>query len=152
MTKMKSENPGYHINVIDKGVYGEFSKVAEEFQEVQDAWEQKCSIMAIVELSDMLGAMETFYPNFHKHLEQAREQLRHRIVQNGHEPVEARAKIEITKAFQFVKLGHNPEWAVSNLLSQIMEYLFCYNLDIDDAMEMSTITKRAFTNGRRISN
>ena len=148
---MKSDNPGYHVNVIDKGVYGQFSKVAEEFQEVQDAWEQKCTIMALVELSDMLGAMEVYYDNFHKHIEQASEQLRHRIVQNKHEPVEARAKIEITEAFQFVKNGHNPEWAVSNLLSQIMEYLYCHNMTIDDAMEMNHITKRAFINGRRIS-
>jgi hypothetical protein len=146
---MKTENPGYHVNVIDKGVYGQFSKVAEEFQEVQDAWEQNCSIMALVELSDLLGAMEAFYPNLHKHIKQASELLLHRVVQNKHEPVEARSQIEITKAFQFVKNGHNPEWAVSNLLSQIMEYLFCFNLSIEDAMAMNHITKRAFINGRR---
>ena len=149
---MKSDNPGYHVNVIDKGVYGQFSKVAEEFQEVQDAWEQKCSIMALVELSDMLGAMEAFYPNFHKHIEQAREQLRHRLVQNKHEPTAARSVIAIAEAFRFVARGHNPEWAVSNLLSQIMEYLVCFNLDIEDAMNMNHITKRAFINGRRVSN
>jgi arginyl-tRNA synthetase len=149
---MKTDNPGYHVNVIDKGVYGQFSKVAEEFQEVQDAWEQDCSIMALVELSDMLGAMETFYPDFHRHAAQAEEQLRHRMVQNKHQPAEARSRIEITESFQFVKNNHNPEWAVSNLLSQIMEYLVCFNMSFDDAMKMSTITKRAFINGRRIIN
>jgi hypothetical protein len=149
---MKNEKPGYHVNVIDKGVYGQFSKVAEEFQEVQDAWEQECTIMALVELSDMLGAMEAVYPDFHRHAAQAEEQLRHRMVQNKHQPVEARSRIEITEAFQFVAKDHNPEWSVSNLLSQIMEYLVCFNMTIADAMKMSTITKRAFINGRRVSN
>lgn len=146
---MKSDNPGYHVNVIDKGVYGQFSKVAEEFQEVQDAWEQNCSIMALVELSDMLGAMEAYYVDFHKHIEQAREGLKHRLI---HCNMPASHETAITEAFRFVATDNNPEWAVSNLLSQIMGYLMTFNMDIEDAMAMNHITKRAFTNGRRISN
>lgn len=146
---MKNENPGYHVNVIDKGVYGQFSKVAEEFQEVQDAWEQDCAIMALVELSDMLGAMEAVYPDYHKHVEQARSGLKHLLIHNN---LSTDSQDAIRNAFQFVEKGHNPEWAVSNLLIQIMGYLMSFNLDIEDAMKMSTITKRAFINGRRVSN
>lgn len=47
---------GYHLNKIPKGVLGEWSKIEEEWNEYNDAVEQGCLIMAMVELSDMWGA------------------------------------------------------------------------------------------------
>ena len=51
---------GYHKTEIEKGVYGHFSKIKEEFQELQDAVEQKDKILTLVELSDLIGAIEGF--------------------------------------------------------------------------------------------
>lgn len=59
---------GYHIKKPKKGVYGEFSKIEEEMKELEDALNQNAKIMALHELSDMLGAMkgflEKYYPDF----------------------------------------------------------------------------------------
>ena len=51
---------GYHIRKIKKGVIGEISKIREELDELDDAMDQKCKIMAFVELADLYGAIESF--------------------------------------------------------------------------------------------
>lgn len=51
---------GYHKTEIEKGVYGHFSKIKEEFQELQDAVDQQDKILTLVELSDLVGAIEGF--------------------------------------------------------------------------------------------
>lgn len=50
----------YHLTEIPKGIYGEASKIEEEFLEFKDALNQNNPIMAIQELSDMLGAIEAY--------------------------------------------------------------------------------------------
>jgi phosphoribosyl-ATP pyrophosphohydrolase len=55
---------GYHKNKIEKGKLGEFSKIKEEFLEAQDAFEQDNKIMLLLELSDMLGAIEDFLKKY----------------------------------------------------------------------------------------
>lgn len=54
----------YHLKTIPKGVLGEFSKIEEEFLEAQDAFEQKNPVMTLVELSDLLGAIEAYVATF----------------------------------------------------------------------------------------
>lgn len=51
---------GYHLKKIKKGKLGESSKIREELEELIDAEEQECKIMAMVELSDLYGAMEVY--------------------------------------------------------------------------------------------
>lgn len=51
---------GYHINSIDKGELGERSKIVEEFKEWEDSCQQGCVVMELVELSDLLGAIEAY--------------------------------------------------------------------------------------------
>jgi hypothetical protein len=52
---------GYHTRDIDRGVFGRFSKIREEFEEAADAWEEQGNLlMTLVELSDLLGAIEGF--------------------------------------------------------------------------------------------
>lgn len=51
---------GYHTKEIERGVIGEFSKIREEFLEAEDAFEQDNKIMLLVELSDLLGAIEEY--------------------------------------------------------------------------------------------
>lgn len=51
---------GYHLKEIPRGVFGEFEKIEEEVAELKDALEQNNRIMALVELSDLLGAIDGF--------------------------------------------------------------------------------------------
>ena len=59
---------GYHVKRIKKGTYGEFSKIVEEVEEFHDATKQGNKIMAITELSDVIGAisgyLEKHFPDF----------------------------------------------------------------------------------------
>ena len=57
---MKKPKYGYHNRVIQKGVYGEISKIREELEELEDAAEQGNRIMELIELSDMWGAMRKY--------------------------------------------------------------------------------------------
>lgn len=59
------KKPGYHIREIKKGVLGEASKVMEECEEFMDAVEQDVDIMALVELSDLLGAISAYLDKHH---------------------------------------------------------------------------------------
>lgn len=49
---------GYHKREIVRGVLGYVSKVREELEELEDALEQKAYIMAMLEMSDLYGALE----------------------------------------------------------------------------------------------
>lgn len=51
---------GYHTNKIERGVFGEFSKIREEFLEAEDALQQDNKVMLLVELSDLIGAIEGY--------------------------------------------------------------------------------------------
>jgi hypothetical protein len=51
---------GYHQTEIPKGELGKFSKIEEEFLELKDAHEQSNSVMALCEMSDLIGAIEAY--------------------------------------------------------------------------------------------
>ena len=51
---------GYHKRKIEKGELGEFSKIREEFEELEDAIEQENKILVLCELTDMIGAIESY--------------------------------------------------------------------------------------------
>ncbi len=59
----------WHNKDIEKGVYGEFSKVIEETQEASDALEQNNYLMYLIELSDIVGAIEGIAENYNLSLE-----------------------------------------------------------------------------------
>ena len=50
----------YHLKDIPRGEYGEFSKIKEELLELEDALDQDAKIMALAELSDLVGAIEGY--------------------------------------------------------------------------------------------
>lgn len=56
---------GYHIKKIKKGVLGYTSKIEEEYEEFFDALNQGNPVMALLELSDMLGAIEAYTMKYH---------------------------------------------------------------------------------------
>lgn len=57
---MEENKSGYHTKFIEKGVLGEFSKIREEFEELRDAESQECKVLAICELTDLIGAIEEY--------------------------------------------------------------------------------------------
>jgi phosphoribosyl-ATP pyrophosphohydrolase len=56
---------GYHITNIERGELGEFSKIVEEFSELKDAYHQDSKIMMLIEMADMIGAMELYLKKQH---------------------------------------------------------------------------------------
>ncbi len=54
---------GYHLTQIPKGELGTSSKIREELDELIDAEHQGVSIMVLVELSDIVGAIESYLEN-----------------------------------------------------------------------------------------
>ena len=59
------ENPGYHLRHIPKGELGELSKIYEEVLEALDAEAQGSSLMALVELADLFGALKAYLAKHH---------------------------------------------------------------------------------------
>ena len=57
--------PGYHLRPIPKGTFGEADKIAEEVEEFREALEQGSPVMALVELSDLIGAVEGWLAKYH---------------------------------------------------------------------------------------
>ena len=51
---------GYHKKQIPKGELGKFSKIREEFLELEDAFVQGDVILELCELSDLIGAIESY--------------------------------------------------------------------------------------------
>lgn len=60
-----SNKAGYHLTEISKGKIGEISKIQEELDELKDAALQKSKIMELVELSDLIGAIELYLEKYH---------------------------------------------------------------------------------------
>ena len=56
---------GYHVAKINRGTFGEADKIKEECDEFIDALEQGVDIMALVELSDMIGAVNGYLKKYH---------------------------------------------------------------------------------------
>ena len=55
---------GYHKRDITRGKFREFSKIKEEFEELEDAVQQEDVILQMCELADLVGAIEG-YANSH---------------------------------------------------------------------------------------
>lgn len=56
-------NHGYHFRDIPRGNVGEVSKIKEEIFELEDSEEQGNKIMSLTELSDLLGAIDSYLEN-----------------------------------------------------------------------------------------
>ena len=79
---------GYSEAAIPRGVFGELSKIREEYEEIRDAMAQSAKIMALVELSDMYGAMEGFlarnFPGMTMEDVVRMSAITHRAFENGY--------------------------------------------------------------------
>lgn len=56
---------GYHLRAVKRGTLGDFSKIEEEVDELAESIEQCNPVMALVELSDLFGAMECYLAKHH---------------------------------------------------------------------------------------
>lgn len=56
---------GYHLRAVKRGTLGDFSKIEEEVDEMRESIEQCNPIMALVEMSDLLGAMKAYLAKHH---------------------------------------------------------------------------------------
>ncbi len=56
---------GYHKRTIKRGKTGEASKIMEEAEEFIDAIEQDVTLMGLIELSDLYGAMDAYLKKHH---------------------------------------------------------------------------------------
>lgn len=60
---------GYHTKEIEKGVLGEFSKIKEEFLELEDGYEQGNKLLMLCEIADLLGAISAYIKKYNLDLE-----------------------------------------------------------------------------------
>ncbi len=76
---------GYHIRTIAKGILGQTSKIREELEELEDAIEQNVKIMALVELSDLYGAVKAMATTLGTTMEElkAMQEVTARAFQDG---------------------------------------------------------------------
>lgn len=78
---------GYHIADIEKRRYGSLGKIIEETEELLDANRQGSTIMVLVELSDLYGAIEGFlaenYPQIKMHDLSKFSQITKRAFESG---------------------------------------------------------------------
>jgi len=62
------DRPGYHLREIERGEFGEASKIGEEYAEFLDAKEQGIRLMELMELSDLVGSingyLQKYFPGF----------------------------------------------------------------------------------------
>lgn len=59
-TTNKFKKPGYHETIIPKYKIGEVGKITEEYYEFMDAIKNKNKLMALIELSDLIGSIEHY--------------------------------------------------------------------------------------------
>jgi len=82
-----SNNVGYHLTKIKKGINGKSSKILEEVHELIDAEAQGSKIMALAELSDLYGAIDLYLSKNYSELEmndlKVMSQITARAFRNG---------------------------------------------------------------------
>lgn len=61
---------GFHKKEIKRGIYGDLSKIKEELEEAYDALEQNQELMLLIELADIIGAVEGVSKKYGFSLEQ----------------------------------------------------------------------------------
>lgn len=138
---------GYHLYNIPRGELGQFSKISEEFLEFTDALDQNCHVMALVELSDLMGSIKCYYK---AHNQQNEFDSIVSSVQNQpqNKPVDF---FDLEENFLILNSA-SPEnkWSKFELfISELHQYVKKYNLTLQDLMVMAQITERVFVNGYR---
>ena len=86
--KKSLSSPGYHVTEIPKGTLGKSNKILEETLELIDAEKQNCKVMAIIELSDLVGAIHAYLQESHPSISfqdlEKMSVITRRAFENGH--------------------------------------------------------------------
>ena len=136
----------YHVTEITKGIIGEWSKVIEEIEEYRDALLQECKIMAIIELSDLYGAIDAYLYNENTNFEEYSSEYIIKYTKTITE-VSSFDLIALIYALEHIKIKNEK---LAELYVSLDVYLKThYRLNILDLKTMSLITKRAFDTGSR---
>jgi hypothetical protein len=141
-------NPGYHLVAIARGELGELSKIREELDELEDAMSQGSRIMAQVELSDMLGAIEAFRD---RHLPAVAIFAGAHLASMG-ELASIRMELDSLGA-AMARVPRGADATLAGLMAAIEAFATRHlpGTTLQDLVTFSAITKRAFVNGRRTS-
>lgn len=120
---------GYHLTNIKKGIYGERSKITEEYDELLDALIQNNKILILTECADLLGAACGYYkPDLS-------DMLR---------------LLSASKGFCPMDLRENPTLErIICLIQGILEDEFFGSIDILDVYRFALLTESAFKDGSR---
>lgn len=137
---------GYHLTKIEKGTLGDFSKVIEEFMEFEDACAQDCHIMALVELSDLVGSLKHY---FKKNGQQ--NKWDDFISECNNQTVIEIDESDLRENFKFIIDSENQfHWnKIQLFINEVDMYARKYNLNLNDLIKMNDITERAFVSGAR---
>lgn len=139
---------GYHLYDIPKGTLGEYSKVIEEFMEFSDSIEQDCSIMAVLELSDLIGSLKHYFYSQQKEVVWTHTISDLLSIQDKPLYVDYQ---DLKENFKLTLDIHHPNhWSrLCVFLTEIDQFVRYYHLTIRDLIRMSYITERAFLSGQR---
>jgi hypothetical protein len=148
------DRPGYHLVAIPRGALGELSKVQEELDELRDAMAQDSRVMATVELSDLVGALQAYLDTAAPGTKVS-ALMRHRAgartaqIESGVATVQTQLD-----ALKLVHAGTQRQLVVpaaAELVAALEEFMdVCLpGLALRDLVIFSNITKRAFYNGHR---
>jgi hypothetical protein len=128
----------YHLKEIPKGILGEFSKIEEEFLEFLDAIDQDNILMALIELSDMLGAIEYYREKYNLIIPEDVAYVGNisNVIEN------MRGCLNVYKETKSLEHLH---------LLEANMYTWCsfFNISKERLKIMTDATQRAFKSGRR---
>ncbi len=134
---------GYHLRPIPRGVFGNISKVLEEMAECEDAHDQGSSVMLILELSDLVGAIQGFL---------AAHNLTTKDIRTGPAMCTLISWTQLRISFDDLRRAKNHVATLTELdavLENIERFLPRWNLELQDLERMAHATHRAFRSGQR---
>ncbi len=140
---------GYHLNDIKRGIVGEFSKVVEELYEFKDALDQGSSIMALIELADLYGAVDMYLSKFFNTTFQ--------VVFNISDCSDFQDNVVDLDIIDHIQIMDEASEDIylemenfAKLYILLNSYVYInYKLSIKDLYIMSQITRRVFESGHR---
>lgn len=141
---MSKHLPGYHLIHIEKGCNGEPSKIIEEIIELIDAESQNAKIMALIEISDLIGSIELYIDKY---------EIQYALDKEFFNAPPSTSKQILFFAEKLDNSFDNETRleVIDSLFKSICGYIQnkFKGISLEDILIMKNITKRAFINGRR---
>jgi hypothetical protein len=134
---------GYHLRDIPRGVFGQLSKIQEEILECEDAYNQGSSVMLLLELADLVGAIRGYLATKKLSFTDCGADFKFELGCTWLALTDSFRKVEEAKTF-ITRLS-----ALDATLELIGRYIRRWNLEFTDLIRMADITDRAFTTGHR---